>query len=73
MDWATEAAAKIHATLEGGPYVADDVEKIASALRHERRKGMLVGLETAEKFLSVTRTHSHVIDMIKAAKMTVAD
>lgn len=36
MDWATEIAAKVKASLEGGPYVADDVERIAVALRRVR-------------------------------------
>lgn len=36
MDWATEIAAHVQASLEGSPYVSDDVERIAAALRAER-------------------------------------
>lgn len=36
MDWATAIAAEVQASLEGGPYISDDVERIAAALRAER-------------------------------------
>lgn len=36
ITWAKQVAARVQASLEGGPYTADDVERIASALRDER-------------------------------------
>lgn len=68
MDWADEDAAKVYATLEGGPHVSDDVERVAAVLRMARRDGIVAGLEVAEKFMSVA-SGTDVAGTIAAAKL----